>query len=136
MSDVHIFLNHIFLLCLHNSIPKIYFNFFLLGCNYLNKLNETWILLLNAKKAIKEKINFLEINQISSKFKDSAIVWLEKNRFTDSPINTEIDEFSYVSVGGNLQKLVEEGQLCLIIFSLIYACIYICIYVCMLLFIH
>ena len=84
-------------------------NFLLLGCNYFDNLNEIWILLLNVKKAIREKINFLEMNQISSKIKDSAIVWLEKNRFTDSSINMEIDEFSYVSVGGNLQKLVEEG---------------------------
>ena len=80
-----------------------------LGCEYFDNLNEIWKLLLNAKKAIKEKINFLELNETSSKLNDSIILWLEKNRLTDTIINTGMEEFSYISVGGNLQKLVDEG---------------------------
>ena len=84
-------------------------NFVFPGRQYFDSLNEIWILLLNAKQALNEKIHFLEKNQTASTLKDPIILWLQKNRFTDSAVNTVIDDFSYSSVGGNLQKLVEEG---------------------------
>jgi hypothetical protein len=81
----------------------------LLGCEYFDNLNETWKLLLTAKKAIKQKISFLELNETSSKLNDPITLWLEKNRFSNTIIDTEMEEFSYISIGGNLQKLVDEG---------------------------